>query len=407
MASQSIDQSRSGWKGSVLQRELQEVKAERDLWSLLEILSMSDLLGDVSEEDAELSLNQALLALPVTASVPDFVNAAYSSDSRIKKGAVLKEWIERAAVDRVVDCPAPRALPGSDTLARILKEQQSNGRTNSSGGHKQLVQSLHPDAQLQADGGVLPLDGVDRLDQELLLKTVWQLIRSGQILKAQQTAADHRVYWLAASLQGVASHCHKRVMLSDIDQSAAQDRENVEVGVARIGNLKQPVWARTCWKHASRLAGNPENWNSQVTHAKGQAHLAYDAAMYSSSRAGVKPKDDSLAGVLELSIYAALSNHTKVLKESPLLSSWHDRAWVYLKAAHERDLSKVLHRYRCIKSAHSSLYPGCGMAVIAAERELLDWSKAELGHISTGSCAEVFNRAPPPVSMTAESLRRR
>jgi hypothetical protein len=65
---------------------------------------------------------------------------------------------------------------------------------------------LHPNAQLTEDGMLLARDGVDRLDQESLLKTVWQLVRCGHVVRAQQLAVEHRFFWLTASLQGIITH---------------------------------------------------------------------------------------------------------------------------------------------------------------------------------------------------------
>ncbi len=398
----SLTGSGSDRRAATLQREVQEQRAERDLWSLLETLTLNNLLYDIDERACEEKLQKVLSGLSVTASIPDYIDAAFSVDDRLRKGAVLKEWVEKAALDLVSETPAPRGEPWSDTLNRVLRSRHPSRATQTSQGNQVL--SLHPDGQLTNDGMLLALDGVDRLDQESLLKTIWQLVRCGHVLRAQQLASEHRLFWLAASLQGIATHTYKYVTASNDAHSAehhqdyqAHSEEEV-VGVARVGNLKQPVWLRTCWLYATKLASNTNNFTHQVLNTPHGNNNTL-----SSGRA--LRKEDSLVGVLEMSIYAALCNHTKVLLASPLVATWADRVWVYLKAAHERDLSRIVHVYRCTKNSHSKYYAGCDTATIAAERELTDLSRLEIAHLSTANCVQIFNKiTPPSAGRNAESF---
>jgi len=393
--------SGSDRRAANLQREVQEQRAERDLWSLLETLTVNNLLYDIDERACEEKLEKVLSGLSVTASIPDYIDAAFSVDDRLRKGAVLKEWVEKAALDLVSETPAPRGEPWSDTLNRVLRSRHPS-RSNPTTQGNQVV-SLHPDGQLTNDGMLMALDGVDRLDQESLLKTIWQLVRCGHVLRAQQLASEHRLFWLAASLQGIATHTYKYVTASNDAHSAEQQeyqaqQEEEVVGVARVGNLKQPVWLRTCWLYATKLSSNTNNFTHQVLNTPHG-----NSNSLSSGRA--LRKEDSLVGVLEMSIYAALCNHTKVLLASPLVATWADRVWVYLKAAHERDLSRIVHVYRCTKNSHSKYYAGCDSATISAERELTDLSRLEIGHLSTANCVQIFNKiTPPSAGRNAESF---
>jgi hypothetical protein len=65
-----------------------------------------------------------------------------------------------------------------------------------------------------------------------------------------------------------------------------------------------------------------------------------------------------VAGLLEMTIYSALSGNLPVLLKSPLLTSWSDRLWAVVKAKHENDLMRVLHGHRRGKAAHSARFPG-------------------------------------------------
>ena len=103
-------------------RESKEVRAERDLWSLLDVLTRSNLIRDLDDEgkrgmegskckkhhqilrhiihmfstslkssDCEKSLSLGLSVLSVRSGAAEVINAAYQSDDRIKKGG--KEFI--------------------------------------------------------------------------------------------------------------------------------------------------------------------------------------------------------------------------------------------------------------------------------------------------------------------------
>ena len=388
---------------SVINTQLVSVlKAESDFWSLLEILTKANLLDDINEDICDIqlnsNLNETLLSLSSASkvSIKDIINQSYKVDDRVKKGAVLKEWIEKAASDSVSVIAKKNREPWSATLGRILAEtnrptDKSSFNNRFEGNEK--VKSVDPDGQfsneLSASSALLlPLDGVDRLDQETLLKHIWQLIRCGRLVEAQQVAVNHGVYWLTGSIIGVEYH----------NRPEAQTyNEESEVVLSRVGNQRQPIWQRSCWRYADKLAADPENWSSRA---------ASDSAIFDLTSPPMKKNrsDDSLVGILEMSIYAALSNNTKVLMRSPVLSTWHDRLWVLLKAVHERDISKIVHRYRCLKLQHSSLFPGCSEKIVSAEREIIEMSMGDIGHMSTGDCQQILRRVPPPAQNDVESI---
>lgn len=373
-------QHRSTAKSQLLQRDLRIYRAERDLWTLLETLSYSNLLIDLDDTSCERNLTKGLTELPISATILDYLNAAYRSDDRFRKGGLLKEWIENASMDRVSEMPIPKGEPCGETLTRILRNKRNHRGVQNNTNNNMIVQSLHPDAQLLLQGNkMLSLDGVDRIDQESSLKMIWQLLRSGQLERAKQICADHRLYWLTASLQGAAINVYKSIssIHASVEPTELVDCEQEElIGDAiRFGNIKQPFWTKSCWKYADRLAIDAINKNGQISNISG---------------------DTTLVGLLEMSIYACLSNNIKVLLNSPLLSCWHDKLWVYLKATHERDISLVFQRYRLTKSNFSSLYPGCDINTIRTENQTIELSFPDIGHLSTGTCVQIFNKIPPP-----------
>jgi len=364
--------------------DLRVHRAERDLWSLLEMLTAANLLADLDDRQCQSNLDVALSLLSVMASIPEHINAAYQADPRLRKGAIVREWIERAVVDRVVEPPVIRSDPYGETLARLSKTRHDRSRSRSSAVH---VQSLHPDGQLSyPDGCLLALDGSDQRDQESLLKAIWQLVRSGQVTRAHQLAAERHMYWLAAALQGMTYHHHEPIIAPRADGASSE-----VVGTARMGNTRQPVWVKSCLAYSNKLAAAASSWNNNSFIAASPSKAIGSRSLPRGSSGSA-----SLAALLEMSIFAALSNNTRVLLSSPLISSWHDRLWVYLKAAHDRDITAIVHRYRTGKAAFSGLFPGCDEKTLAVERELLDLGASELSHVSTGNCIHILNKVPPP-----------
>ena len=198
-------------------REAEEARTERDLWTLLDIVTRADLLCDLNDADCELSFQSAISQLTERNNIEEVMDTAYVHDSRLKKGRVLLDWLEGAAADRVSTSPASRGDAWSNTLFEIMKtsnrgsdksviSNQAKVSTRNSGKQSTVtnaVKSMHPDAQLTfPDCLMLPLNGVDRDYQEAVLKCIWQLVRCGKVIDAQNEAVKHRLFWLAASLSG-------------------------------------------------------------------------------------------------------------------------------------------------------------------------------------------------------------
>lgn len=350
-----------------------ELRLERDLWTLLQMMSSADVLKPIDHQTCQQQLDETLQNLPIIATIPDFINAAFKVDDRLKKDEILKAWLEKSVQDKVVSIPVPSLDPAYDTLQAINRSGKNSGKV--------ALKSIHPDAQLTKDGMMMALVGDDKVDQERLWQLIWQLIRSGQLTEAQQIAHEHRVYWLAASLRGVDNHYY--TMLGGAESQGVDsmdvDEQQANVHIARIGNLRQPVWARTCWKYAENLFNNRLNWKSNA-------------------------QDATNAGLLEMSIYASLANHSKVLLASPYIQSWHDKVWIYVKAIYQHDMNHIIHTYRQRKVEHSQFYPGCNAKVMDAEHQLIDLLEMSLAPLALKSTDDIFTQVPVPTSLNAESI---
>lgn len=359
-----------------------EFRAERDLWSLLSMATHEDVLGRFSDAEENAKMLQAFQQLPIEANIEDFVLVAYRNNASYKKSDVIRKWIEQCAQDLASSLPPLKEhLPWSDTI-NLLATCNPQYLTQ-----KTSIKGLHPDAQIDASGRMLPLVGVDRQDQELLLLHLFHLLRAGHLLQAQELALQHQVYWLSASLRGVIYHSNPTARPNASMQEGDRFHPALSaaaLGSERSGNVRQPLAHRTSWQHASRLASNMDN--SYIPKASGYCRV--DAFTSRPVEEGV-----TTAGMLEMTLYAALSDHVQVLQKSPLIRSWHDKLWIYLKAVNTRHVMDIVHAYRLRKAERSSLFPGCDLETIRVEEEMMALLTQSIGRRQVGECIQL---APPP-----------
>jgi len=364
----AMDRSKGG-RSDNLHRESLESRAERDLWDLLDRLSKYKLLDDINDIECERCLQNKLKEFDITPiySNEDVIKQAEECDDRLKKGKILKAWLESAASDKVVYAPPPSDAPWLETYKNILNMQDDpeNKRDN-------YLKSSEPDAQLTKSGKMLRLDGTDMGDQELLLKSIWQMIRSGKLLEAQRLAYKHGMFWLASSLIGESEQYYKSISFF-----LNEDMNSTEENTVRLGNSKKPIWLRTCWKYAEKLGNDDTNLSLERTEVS------------SNSR---NKQMSTIIGVYEMTSYAALSNNVNVILKSPLITSWEDKIWVYVKALHDNNVAEVIHRNRNSKKRHSHYYPGCDNEVLKAEEDLIRKVKEQTFGISISSLDQLFEK---------------
>lgn len=366
----AIDRTQSG-RSEILHRESLESRAERDLWNLLDKLSNENLLDDINNEKCQSDLDKILSDIdkkPIYSN-EDLINQLLQNDDRLKKGMLLKNWLESAAADKVITTQAPSNEPWSETYKNI-KNIQDDPHSNVDD-REDYIQGSDPDSQITKSGKFLRLDGTDMSDQELFLSSIWQLIRSGQLVAAQQLAYKQHMFWLASSLIGI-----NEVSYNNVLQYYGHDDDDDKV--VRVGDPKKPVWTRTCWKYAKVLSTEESNLKLSRAPVK--------------SFAGNRNQMSTIAGAYELAIYAALSNNIQVMLMSPLITSWEDKIWVYIKALYENNVAKIIHHNRLSKKRHSNFYPGCDHEVIRAEEEIITNINQQTFGISIANIEKLFEK---------------
>lgn len=123
--------------GDMLSSRIAESRAERDMWSLLDILSKSGAMQDINQENNDRSLSSCTNAMSLNSSLKDITNLLLANDERIRKTAIILEWLERAAEDKVTECPVTHGFAWQCTQDVIA---HSSGKSD--------IRSLHPDAQV-------------------------------------------------------------------------------------------------------------------------------------------------------------------------------------------------------------------------------------------------------------------
>lgn len=169
-------------------------------------------------------------------------------DSEFRRTEAVVDWLQDATSARLDSlAPAEGVLRGGGLgWGRTLQSLAVGG------GQKSEVAQMHPDANLRkvargagrhgssgggmdGDGGALEvvrLVGQDDLDEEELLRTVWVLVRSGNLKRAKDMCEDRGQPWRAAAMAGGAV-------------VGPRDEREVDGGIYSPG---QALWQEMCWK---------------------------------------------------------------------------------------------------------------------------------------------------------------
>ncbi len=304
------------------------LRAERDFWILLEMMSRGNILGIV-DHDIE-AISSSMTQLPSSATIPDVTEFVFSFNNVLKKGEILVNWLERCSFDDI-----------------------SHLTVNHIGFDSALDEVIGNRCQ--------PNSSTHQMNSEFL-KAICLYLRSGQYQKAQQVAVESRIYWLAALFRGT-TNCYYSALYDD---NTCNDYV-----VTRLGNIRQPLSILTSWIFVENSV-------------KQRSDMSNDFKM-------------------ELAIHAALSNNIGSLDELSFWQGWHDRTWSIVKAAHTRNLIKLLIDFRMMKLQRSGLYSNAQADVLIPEKELLQRLNNVVGDVSLVDCVEVFRKNPLPETDSLQS----
>lgn len=304
------------------------------MWILIDRLASATLLNDVQslsqmEEQAHLET-----LMEKKASIKDVVVHAHSVNPWVKKECVIKEWSEFIASDETLSGDPVTAgasgQPWNATLNKLIKDKLSLTPADAD-----TVESIHPDAQIRRDGFVKPLVGLDRADQLAGYRCIWRWVRAGQLERAQDSAMQLGLDWLASCISGCIE--------------VLDDEGGEESGHGKSGNARRVACLKTCFNYADTLASCSANWSG--TGGRGGAI--------------------NNVAALELGIYSALSNNVSGLVKSGLVENWSDVLWAVSKCCLERDVLSMLHSFKGLKRNVSGYYVGCDDSSYSTEGQYL------------------------------------
>uniref|UniRef100_A0A7N4P6J9 Nuclear pore complex protein n=1 Tax=Sarcophilus harrisii TaxID=9305 RepID=A0A7N4P6J9_SARHA len=243
------------------------LQQEMVTWRLLSSL-YRDRIQSVLEEE------NAFEIASLNASEKTVVDTLFQRDSLIRQSQLVVDWLESIAKDDIGDFSDniefyAKSVYWENTL-HTLKQRQLMSYV---GSVRPLVTELDPDAPIRQK---MPLDDLDREDDNRLLKYLFTLIRSGMTEEAQRLCKRCGQAWRAATLEGWK-------LYHDPNVDGGTEIEPVE------GNPYRCIWKISCWRMA----------------------------------------EDELFNKYERAIYAALSGNLKQLL--PVCETWEDTVWAYFR----------------------------------------------------------------------------
>uniref|UniRef100_A0A4X2MD81 Nuclear pore complex protein n=1 Tax=Vombatus ursinus TaxID=29139 RepID=A0A4X2MD81_VOMUR len=243
------------------------LQQEMVTWRLLSSL-YRDRIQSVLEEE------NAFEIASLNASEKTIVDTLFQRDSLIRQSQLVVDWLESIAKDDIGDFSDniefyAKSVYWENTL-HTLKQRQLIPHV---GSVRPLVTELDPDAPIRQK---MPLDDLDREDDNRLLKYLFTLIRSGMTEEAQRLCKRCGQAWRAATLEGWK-------LYHDPNIDGGTEIEPVE------GNPYRCIWKISCWRMA----------------------------------------EDEQFNRYERAIYAALSGNLKQLL--PVCETWEDTVWAYFR----------------------------------------------------------------------------
>lgn len=239
---------------AIASRVTHELSLEKDTWELVSLITAADSLENdfiearrearrTTGEDPNCPVDPEEPLHPV-ASDGEVVHTLWNREKLYRRVDVVIEWLQSIASHRLQDSSGALGGGGGGQIGRRGKNEFAWRHTLASiaagGGQKSNVAEMHPDASLRKlrdrDGGgvkVIRLVDQDDLDEEELVRTMWQLVRAGRVKDAKLLCMEARQPWRAAAMNG------------GVVGSRREDYGTEDGAVYAPG---QGLWQDMCWK---------------------------------------------------------------------------------------------------------------------------------------------------------------
>lgn len=219
-----------------------ELSLEKDTWALLLKMSGDDHLNRAIEDEVRREPLRYSAPGP-NASDQHVLDAMRHRDPEFRRTEAVVEWLQGAMKARLDElAPAEGIVRGGGLGWSHTLESLAVG-----GGQKSEVAQMHPDANLQkvsrSSGRVemvgdalqvMRLVGQDDIDEEELMRTVWVLVRAGEMRRARVLCENRGQPWRAAAMAGGA-----------VVGSRGENHGEEDGAVYSPG---QALWQEMCWK---------------------------------------------------------------------------------------------------------------------------------------------------------------
>eukprot|EP01090_Pellita_catalonica_P012230 TRINITY_DN2606_c0_g1_i1.p1 TRINITY_DN2606_c0_g1~~TRINITY_DN2606_c0_g1_i1.p1 ORF type:complete len:927 (-),score=177.81 TRINITY_DN2606_c0_g1_i1:207-2723(-) len=227
----------------------------------------------------------------------DMVSELFEGNTDLRESALIVKWLERSAAFSLELSPPDRIpiwVPNWERTASFNANQSYVSQIDPDAPHRQRKR-LHED---------------DAAGEDMLLRSLWKLVRAGQIDKAQDLCRTRGQHWRAASLGGGA-FCHDPVLHDGVENPP-------------VGNQFRNVWKLACLELS-----------------------------------------DKMPNKYERAIYAALGGNTGEMASSSVCKSWEDMLWSRLKVITDNAIDAEL-----VKAFKQGLYYNEIEPIVFGQKEL-------------------------------------
>lgn len=227
-----------------------ELALETDTWALLL------LLNGAQEEDATLKRelrNDAARGVHPPRDAPpgpdasdaEAVEALRLRDWEFRSTECIVAWLQQATNSRLDKLAPTASVDRGGTMMGWSQTLEALGG-GCIRGQCCEVTSMHPDSNLKMCGDhalrVLRLAGQDNLDEEELTRTLWVLLRAGNVGEAKAMSAGWGQPWRAAAMSGGA------VVGAGDEDHGDGDGDDAAEASGTVYSAEQGLWQDMCWQ---------------------------------------------------------------------------------------------------------------------------------------------------------------
>lgn len=201
---------------------------EKNTWRMIGKLYHDRLSSPVESMELE---SDSMTSIVLQTSEKRIVERLFAREQKLRQAQCVVDWLEQNSRDdndekSNMEYFSEATVAWENTLSVLNKNNRPTGRS--------MVTSMDPDAPRRER---LPLHDQDAQEEQDLLKTLFTLIRSGELDKAQHLCIKVGSPWRAATLEG-----WKLFHDPNYERDMGEEKLPVE------GNKNRDIWKTVSWK---------------------------------------------------------------------------------------------------------------------------------------------------------------